>query len=79
MIELAKLEGIELPGGFVIASVELSEVPMRDALGREAVAQTTIMGMQFHLILQRGSSEEELSISLYHEILEGVHLDVATI
>jgi len=43
---------------------------MRDALEREAMAQTRIIGRQFHLLIQAGLSDRELSISLYHEILE---------
>lgn len=43
---------------------------MRDALERKAVAQTRIVGKLFHVVIQAELSERELSISLYHEILE---------
>jgi hypothetical protein len=43
---------------------------MRDALERAAFAQTRIVGTQFHVQIQAGLSDQELSISLYHEILE---------
>jgi hypothetical protein len=41
-----------------------------DALGREAIAQTRIVGREFVLLIRAGLSEEELSVTLYHEILE---------
>jgi hypothetical protein len=59
-----------LPGGFVIAEIEFTPEPMVDALGREAVAQTRIVGREFRLLIRAGLSQRELSLSLYHEILE---------
>ena len=41
-----------------------------DALGREAIARTRIISRDFYVTLRRGLSEEELSITIYHEILE---------
>jgi hypothetical protein len=41
-----------------------------DALGREAVAQTRILGRELRLVIRSGLSDGELSITLYHEILE---------
>jgi len=70
MINPASFKNIRLRGGFVIANVEFTHAPMRDALEREAMAQTRIIGRQFHLLIQAGLSDRELSISLYHEILE---------
>ncbi len=70
MISPSSFKDVRLRGGFVIAIVEFTHAPMRDALEREAVAQTTIICRQFHLLIQAGLSERELSISLYHEILE---------
>lgn len=43
---------------------------MLDALEREAVPQTRIIDREFRLLIQAGLSERELSVSLYHEILE---------
>ena len=43
---------------------------MVDALEREAIAQTSIVGRNFRVLIRASLSERELSISLYHEILE---------
>lgn len=50
--------------------MELSQTPLRDALGRDAVAQTQVIGRELHITLRSGQSDEELSMSLYHEVLE---------
>ncbi|HEY6169743.1 MAG TPA: hypothetical protein VI454_17020 [Verrucomicrobiae bacterium] len=57
-------------GGFRCADVQISEEPLTDAIGREAIAQTTISGRDFCLLIRPGLSEAELSITLYHEVLE---------
>ncbi len=43
---------------------------MVDALGVEAIAQTRIVGRKFSLAIRSSLPEDELSITLYHEILE---------
>ena len=43
---------------------------MVDAIGREAVAQTKIVVRDFRLFIRAGLNDEELSVTLYHEILE---------
>ena len=70
MMDPASFKNVLLRGGFVIADVQFTDTPMVDALGREAVAQTRIIGREFRLFVQAGLGERELSISLYHEILE---------
>lgn len=70
MIDPAAFKNARLLGGFVITDVQFTETPMLDALDREAVAQTRISGRKFKLLIKAGLSEQELSISLYHEILE---------
>ena len=60
----------KLDGGFFIAEIELTPEPLEDALGREAVAQTKIVGREFRLLIRAGLPEVELSLTLYHEILE---------
>ncbi len=70
MLDLAQFKNCELIGGFVISGVELTMVAMVDALDREAVAQTRIVGQRFAITLNAEMSEEELSVSIYHEILE---------
>ncbi len=70
MIDLASFKSVSLQGGFVITDIEFTNTPMVDALEREALAQTRIVGQKFHLIISGALSEREVSISLYHEILE---------
>lgn len=45
---------------------------MRDALGREALAQTMIHGSRLEMLIVAGLSQAELSVTLYHEVLEAV-------
>jgi len=70
MIDPATFKDVRLPGGFVIVDLQFTDAPMLDALEREAVAQTRIVGREFRLLIKAGLSDQELSISLYHEILE---------
>lgn len=70
MIDPASFKNVRLRGGFVITDIQFTAAPMVDALEREAVAQTRITGREFRLLIQAGLSERELSISLYHEVLE---------
>ena len=41
-----------------------------DAIGREALARTSIIGREFEITLCPGLSGKELSVTLYHEVLE---------
>jgi hypothetical protein len=70
MIDLVTFYGVRLPGGFVISTIETTHEVLTDALGREAVAQTVIRGKEFHLTIRHGLDDRELSITLYHEVLE---------
>lgn len=70
MIDPASFKNVRLRGGFVITDIQFTDAPMVDALEREAVAQSRITGREFRLLIQGGLSDRELSISLYHEILE---------
>ena len=70
MIELAALKGTLLQGGFVISEIGIADKPLADALGRGALAKTVIVGANFALLIQAGMDERELSVTLYHEILE---------
>jgi hypothetical protein len=60
-----------LDSGFVIVEIDLTRQPLEDPLGREAIAQTRIVGREFRLAIRAGLPDEELSVTLYHEILEG--------
>ncbi len=70
MINLEQFINLRLSGGFIIREIELTDAPIVDAIGREAIAQTRIIAGNFHLLVRSGLSERELSITLYHEILE---------
>lgn len=70
MIDPATFRNLRLQGGFIIVDVHFTPKPMLDALNREAVAQTRIVGSRFHILLRGGVSDDETSISLYHEVLE---------
>ena len=70
MIDPASFKNVRLRGGFVITDIQFTDAPMLDALEREVVAQTRITGREFRVLIQGGLSDHELSISLYHEILE---------
>jgi hypothetical protein len=70
MIDVAAFSGASLRGEFKIVSVNISAEPLVDALGREAIARTRITGRNFGITIRPGLSDEELSVTLYHEILE---------
>lgn len=70
MIDTRQFRNLKLPGGFIIERLELTNRPILDALQREAVARTRIVGRKLYLELRAALSEKEASISLYHEILE---------
>lgn len=74
MIEARHFVGQRLHGGFIIERISFTATPLRDALEREALAQTTIIGKQFRILIQAGMSDAELSATLYHEILEAAAL-----
>ncbi|MBI5396939.1 MAG: hypothetical protein HZA91_16710 [Verrucomicrobia bacterium] len=70
MIDIGSFLNARLAGGFVIADIRLSGKRLVDAIGREALAQTTIVGTRFNLVLWAGMDEGERSVTIYHEILE---------
>ena len=78
MIDAASFENVHLQGGFIITEIKFTDEPMVDSLGREAIAQTKIVGRNFRMMIRSGLSRRELSITLYHEVLEaatmaGIH------
>lgn len=76
MIDLSAFQNLELRGGFRIVRVEIANEPLVDAIGREAVARTRINGRNFDLLIRAGLSQRELSVTLYHEILEAATVAV---
>jgi hypothetical protein len=77
VIDLNQFKDLRLHGGFIIKNIELTDVPIVDAIGREAIAQTSAIAREFQLFIRSGLSEEELSITLYHEILEAASVALA--
>jgi hypothetical protein len=57
-------------GGFTVRQIDVADTPLIDALGREAVARTQIIGKEFIIMIRAGLSDRELSVTIYHEILE---------
>ena len=70
MIDFRSFENIPLRGGFTIVRIELASDALIDALGREAIARTRIVGRKFEIAIKSDLTEEEQSATLYHEILE---------
>lgn len=70
MIKAESFANVRLNGGFTLARVHFTHQPMTDPVGREALAQTTIIGTTFRILARAGMSQEELSVTLYHEVLE---------
>lgn len=73
-MNLDAFQMLPLRGGYLVLRVIITHAPMIDALGRPAVARTTIAGSTLEIELCRSHADDpdELSISLYHEILEAV-------
>ena len=70
-MSLDEFQFLPLRGGFLLVRVVMTDVPMTDALGRTALARTTITGHNLEIELASFSANAaEFSISLYHEVLE---------
>jgi hypothetical protein len=70
MIDPATFQNFRLRGGFIITDIEFTDASLRDALQREAAAQTRILGRRLHIKIRRTLGAREVSVSLYHEVLE---------
>jgi hypothetical protein len=77
VIKIGQFKNLRLHGGFIIKHIELTDGPIVDAIGREAVAQTSAIARDFRLLIRSGLSEKELSVTLYHEILEAASVALA--
>lgn len=76
VIDLGQFKNFQLHGGFTIREIELTHAPVVDAIGREAIAQTSSVAKHFRLLIRSGLSDEELSVTLYHEILEAASVAI---
>ena len=70
MFDLASFQNLQLRGGFALVEARLTAQPLVDPLERAATAQTIVRGNRLHIFLRADLDERELSISLYHEVLE---------
>ena len=70
MLDLAPFQNLHLRGGFTLVEVQLTAEPLLDPMGRTATAQTIIRGKCLHILLSADLTDRDLSISLYHEVLE---------
>jgi hypothetical protein len=77
VIEIGQFKNLRLHGGFIIKDVELTDEPIVDAIGREAVARTSGIARELRVLIRSGLSEEELSVTFYHEILEAASVALA--
>lgn len=70
-MDLTGFNGLNLPGGFHLREIQFSEANMIDPLGRPALAKSVIEGTKISISLQP-LAEPEISVSIYHEILEAL-------
>jgi hypothetical protein len=74
VLDLAPFQNLPLRGGFTLVEAHLSAVALLDPLERPATAQTIIRGLRFHILLRAGLNDRDMSVSLYHEVLEAATL-----
>jgi len=74
MIDFRSFENIPLRCGFTIVRIEPTAGLLLDALGREAIARTRIVERKFEIAIKLDLTEEEQSVTLYHEILEAARV-----
>ena len=72
MANFDSFPGLRLPGGFIIVRLEFVTEPMEDAVGRSALAKTKIIGHEIELAILSSLSDEEKSVTMYHELLEAM-------
>jgi len=74
---LPTFRDLALPGGFILSGIALVPGPMIDPIGRSALARTVIEGHRIAIVLDEAQPPDEQSISIYHEVLEGLTVAVA--
>ena len=52
VIDLRQFKNLRLHGGFIIKDIGLTNEPIVDAIGREAVAQTSGIAREFRLLIR---------------------------
>src|ERR1700678_610890 len=76
MIDLAQFRDLRIHGGLNITQIEFAD-SLVDAFGRQVLAKTRITGRELYLEVTSGLSERELSVTIYHEVLEAMTVAVS--
>ncbi len=77
MVDLFRFSNLPLPHGILLIGITETDEATTDPIGRPALARTSITGSRMEIVLMRGMEERERSISIYHEILEGLTVALA--
>ena len=75
-MDLEQFNDLQLPQGFRLLGVEIAEAPMLDAIGRPALARAVIENSTISIYLAVDQSPAEISVSIYHEVLEAMTVGV---
>lgn len=75
-MDLEQFIDLKLPQGFRLLGVEEAEAPMLDAIGRPALARAVIENGTIAIYLSADQKPDEMSVSIYHEILEAMTVGV---
>jgi hypothetical protein len=75
-MNLTPFKSLRLPNGFTLLKIELVASPMCDAIGRPALAKAVIEGDTISIDLVADQTSDELSVSIYHELLEAMTVGV---
>lgn len=75
--DLSSFRELPLPGGFILTAIDAVPGPLLDPIGRKALAKTTIQGSRISIVFDQSQPDEEQSVSIYHELLEGLTVAVA--
>ena len=68
-MKIGAFDGFDLPGNFLLQKIIISPAELVDPLGRPDLAKSVIQGKNITITLV-AQSEEEQSVSIYHEMLE---------
>ena len=75
-MDLEQFSDLKLPHGFRLLGVEVADTPMLDAIGRPALARAVIESGTISIYLTVDQTPDEVSVSIYHEVLEAMTVGV---
>ena len=75
-MDLGQFSNLQLSQGFRLVGIEIVEGPMLDAIGRPALAKAVIESNTIRIYLAAGQTPGEMSVSIYHEVLEAMTIGV---